>query len=152
MHIGKTLYAGTLGGLAQIENKRVHARVEGFKLETDDQLGDIAGLRNGRISSELTAAAFELLPSGEIHSFEGEIGKFAVNPNALTSDGERLYAGTLEGARILDLQTHEWKTVKSVLPAETVMSIAGDAKSVYFGTTGGIARIEKSYFTEGENK
>ncbi|HSK72306.1 MAG TPA: hypothetical protein VK892_11455, partial [Pyrinomonadaceae bacterium] len=95
---------------------------------------------------------FELLPSGEIRSFEAETGKFVVNPNAIFTDGERLYAGTLSGVKILDLRTQEWKTVKSVLPAETVMSIAGDAENVYFGTTNGIARIGKDYFISEESE
>jgi ligand-binding sensor domain-containing protein len=153
LRIGKTLYAGTLGGLAQIDNKRVTRVWKDSNSKLTTNWVTSLFYANGRIFiGTYGGGIFELLPSGEVHSFEGETGKFAVNPNALASDGERLYAGTLEGAKILDLQTHEWKSVKSVLPAETVMSITTDEKSVYFGTTNGIARVEKNYFTEGENK
>ena len=95
---------------------------------------------------------FELLPSGEIHSFENETGKFVVNPNAMFSDGTRLYIGTLADLKILDLRTQEWKTIKQILPSETVMSIVGEAENIYFGTTNGIAIIEKSYFENGDSE
>lgn len=153
LQIGQKLYAGTLGGLAQIENNRV---VRTFKdsnsnlttnwvtalSRTDDRI--FIGTYGGGV--------FELTPSGEIHSFESEIGKFVVNPNALFSDGKHLYAGTLNGAKILDLQTQEWRSVRDILPAETVMSIAGDEKNIYFGTTNGLAIVEKSYFANGANQ
>jgi hypothetical protein len=36
--------------------------------------------------------------------------------------------------------------VKSELPSRNVLSITGSDNYVYFGTTGGIARIERSYW------
>lgn len=153
LQIGKKLYAGTLGGLAEIEAGRV---VRTFKdsnsnLTTNWVTALVQG--GGRIFiGTYGGGIFELLPSGEIRSFEAETGKFVVNPNAVFTDGERLYAGTLRGVKTLDLRTQEWKTVKNVLPAETVMSIAGNAGNVFFGTTNGIARIEKNYFAKGETE
>jgi ligand-binding sensor domain-containing protein len=153
LQLGRKIYAGTLGGLAEIENDRVRRTFKdsNSNLKTNwvtalCQAGErlFIGTYGGGI--------FELTPSGEIRSFENETGKFTVNPNAMFSDGERLYAGTLSGARVLDLRTQEWKIVKSVLPAETVMSIAGDGRSVYFGTTNGIARIDRDYFVKGETE
>ncbi|MBC7796333.1 MAG: hypothetical protein H7Z37_05645, partial [Pyrinomonadaceae bacterium] len=151
LQVGKKLYVGTLGGLAEIENNRV---VRTFK-DSNSSLATnwITALcaANERIFiGTYGGGIFELLPSGEIRSFAAETGKFTVNPNAIFSDGTRLYAGTLTGAKILDLQTQEWKTAKNVLPSETVLSVTGDAANVYFGTTNGIARIEKSYFEGGE--
>ena len=150
---GAKLYAGTLGGLAEIEENRV---VRTFKdsnsnLKTNWTTALIRGGERIFIGT-YGGGVFELLPSGEIHSFENEIGKFVVNPNAMFSDGARLYIGTLAGARILDLRTQEWKTIKQILPSENVMSIAGSEENIYFGTSGGIARIEKSYFENGESE
>lgn len=150
LEVGGKLYAGTLGGLAEIESARV---VRTFKDSNSN-------LKTNWVTALIQAAErtfigtygggiYELLPSGEIRSFEGETGKFVVNPNALFSDGARLYSGTLAGVKILDLKTQEWKTVKRMLPSETVLSVAGDEKNIYFGTTSGIARIEKSYFENG---
>ena len=147
------LYAGTLGGLAEIESNRV---VRTFKDSNSNLKTNwitaliIAGDRT--FIGTYGGGIFELLPSGEIHAFDNETGKFVVNPNALFSDGKRLYAGTLAGVKVLDLQTQEWKTYKNILPAETVLSIAGDTENVYFGTTSGIAQIGKSYFENRESE
>lgn len=151
LQTGGKLYVGTLGGLAEIAGNRV---VRTFKdsnsnlktnwttalIRADERI--FVGTYGGGI--------FELLPSGEIRSYEAEIGKFVVNPNAMSSDGARLYVGTLAGARVLDLRTQEWTTIKQILPSENVMSVAASGDKVYFGTSSGIARIEKSYFENGE--
>ena len=153
LQAGKKLYAGTLGGLAEIENNRV---VRTFKDSNSNLKTNwtTALVRAGEriFVGTYGGGIFELLPSGEIRAFEGETGKFVVNPNAFFADGERLYAGTLAGVKILDLRTHEWKTIKKILPSETVLSVAGDDKHIYFGTTNGVARVEKSYFIKGENE
>ena len=70
-----------------------------------------------------------------------------VNPNAMWSHGSRLYVGTLEGALVFDINTQEWMRLSSEMPARMVLSITGDEKHVYFGTTSGIARIEHRYWT-----
>lgn len=150
---GGKLYAGTLGGLAEIENNRV---ARAFK-DTNSNLKTnwvtaLCSADERIFIGTYGGGVFELLPSGEIRAFESETGKFVVNPNALFSDGERLYAGTLDGVKILDLQTQQWKNLRRILPAETVLSIAGDAENIYFGTTAGIARVNKSYFAGGENE
>lgn len=153
LEIGRKLYAGTLGGLAQIENNRV---VRTFKDSnsnlTTNWVTALCRAEERIFIGTYGGGIFELTPSGEIRSFEAETGKFVVNPNALFSDGKRLYAGTLNGVKILDLQTQEWKTVRNILPSENVMSIAGNEKNIYFGTTNGVAKVEKNYFTKGENQ
>jgi ligand-binding sensor domain-containing protein len=153
LQVGKKLYAGTLGGLAEIEENRV---IRTFKDSNSNLKTNwvtalcFAGER--LFIGTYGGGIFELLPSGEIHDFENEAGKFTVNPNAIFSDGERLYAGTLAGIKILDLRTQEWQTIKSILPSEIVMSITGNEKNIYFGTTNGIARIDKDYFIKGETE
>ncbi|HEX8250137.1 MAG TPA: two-component regulator propeller domain-containing protein [Pyrinomonadaceae bacterium] len=150
---GGKLYAGTLGGLAEIENNRVARTFKDTNSNLKTNWVTALSAAGERIFiGTYGGGVFELLPSGEIRSFESETQKFVVNPNAIFSDGERLYIGTLEGVKILDLQTERWKTVRNVLPAETVLSIAGDAENVYFGTTGGIARINKNHFRGGESE
>ena len=144
---GGKLYAGTLGGLVEIENKCVTRTFKDSNSNLQTNWVTALTETNERIFiGTYGGGIFELLPSGDIRSFAGEIGKFVVNPNAIFSDGAKLFIGTLEGVKILDLKTQEWKNVKQILPSETVLSIAGDAGNIYFGTTGGVARIEKSYF------
>ncbi|HEX8734461.1 MAG TPA: two-component regulator propeller domain-containing protein [Pyrinomonadaceae bacterium] len=153
LQTGGKLYAGTLGGLAEIRNNRV-ART--FK-DTNSNLKTnwvtaLCAAGERIFIGTYGGGVFELLPSGEIRAFESETQKFVVNPNAIFSDGARVYFGTLEGVKILDLQTQQWKNVRDILPAETVLSIAGDAENVYFGTTSGIARVNKNYFAGGESE
>ncbi len=142
-----SLFVGTMSGLAQIENGKV---VRTFKTSNSE-------LKNNWISALIEAnerifigtyggGIFELLPSGEIHGFESETGKSFVNPNAMFFDGERLFAGTLEGALCLDLTTQKWSRLKDVLPSETVLAITGNRENIYVGTTNGIARINKNFW------
>jgi ligand-binding sensor domain-containing protein len=88
---------------------------------------------------------FELTAAGELVGFASEIGRPTVNPNAMASDGERLYVGALDGAWVLDLRSQEWTRLKDELPSSVVLSVAVAGQHVYFGATGGIARIEKAY-------
>ena len=153
LKVGEKLYVGTLGGLAEIENNRV---VRTYKSSNSNLTTDwvtALGYADGRVFiGTYGGGIFELLPSGEIRSFESETGKFVVNPNAIYADGERLYIGTLTGAKILDTRSGEWRTVKKILPSETVTGIAENAGNIYFATTNGVARIEKSYFTSEESR
>ena len=147
LRVGERLYVGTLGGLAEIEGRRV---VRTFN-DTNSSLSTNWVTALCRADDRLFIGTygggiFELMPSGEIHSFEPETGKFTINFNTMYSDGERLYVGTLDGAMVLDLRTQEWKHMTNVLPSRTVMAINGDDAAVYFGTVNGIARIERRYF------
>ena len=153
LKIGETIYAGTLSGLAQIENKRVVRVWQDSNSNLATNWVTALMSANERIFiGTYGGGIFELLPSGEIRSFADEIGKFVVNLNALATDEKRLYVGTLEGVKILDLQTQKWKNVKKVLPSETVMSIAAEEEDIYFGTASGIAAIKKSYFENVEKE
>lgn len=153
LQTGEKLYAGTLGGLAEIQNKKV---VRTFKdsnsnLKTN-WVTALISIKERIFIGTYGGGLFELLPSGEIRSFETESGKFTVNPNAIFADENKIYIGTLEGVKIYDLERQKWANVKNILPSETVMAIAGDDENIYFGTTNGIAEIEKSYFTDEEER
>jgi len=140
----ESIYAGTLSGLAQINSGRV---VRVFKDSnsklTNNWVTAIASVSGRLFVGTYGGGVFELTPSGELVSFAAEIGKQVVNPNAMISDGKRLYAGTLEGACVLEFNSQKWMKLRAELPAATVLSVASDDESVYFGTTSGIARIGK---------
>ena len=87
-----------------------------------------------------------------MRSFEPETGKFVVNVNAMFSDDEHLFVGTLDGAKVLNLQTQEWRSQRSLLPSEIVTSITGTSSAIYFGTTSGIGKFDKSYFASSEKR
>jgi ligand-binding sensor domain-containing protein len=146
---GRNIYAGTLNGLALIEDGRV---VRVFK-DTNSNLTPNWVTALCLIGSRLFVGTygggvFELTPAGEIHSFASEAGRSVINPNAMWTDGSRLYAGTLDGVLIFDLHSQKWTHVTEELPSRTVLSITGDENYVYFGTASGIARVARGYWNQ----
>jgi ligand-binding sensor domain-containing protein len=144
---GRKTFVGTLGGLAVVEDGRV-SRV--FK-DTNSKLTTnwvtaLCAVGSRIFVGTYGGGLFELDGSGDLRSFATEVGKVVVNPNAMWSDGSRLFAGTLDGALVFEPSSQQWTRVKSELPSRNVLSITGNDNYVYFGTTGGIARIEHSYW------
>ena len=148
LQTSEKLYAGTLGGLAEIEGRRVTRTYKSSNSAlTTNWVTSLVQAGDRLFIGTYGGGVFELLASGEVRSFQPETGKFTVNFNAMYTDGERLYAGTLDGVRVLDLQSQKWQTLRDILPSENVMSITGDDSAIYFGTSSGIARVEKRHFT-----
>ena len=144
---GRKTYVGTLGGLAIVEDGRV-SRV--FK-DTNSKLTTnwvtaLCAVGPRIFVGTYGGGLFELDGTGDLHSFATEVGRVVVNPNAMWSDGSRLFVGTLDGALVFEPASQEWTRVKGELPSRNVLSITGNGDFVYFGTTGGIARIEHSYW------
>jgi ligand-binding sensor domain-containing protein len=144
---GRKTYVGTLGGLAVVEDGRV-SRV--FK-DTNSKLTTnwvtaLCAVGPRVFVGTYGGGLFELSASGDLRSFAPEVGRVVVNPNAIWSDGSRLFVGTLDGALVFEPGSQQWTQVKSELPARNVLSITGSDDYIYFGTTGGIARIERSYW------
>ena len=143
------IYAGTLGGLSQIAGERV-ARVfkdSNSKL-THNWVTALCEAGPRLFIGTYGGGVFELTAAGEFVSFASEIGRQMINPNAMASDGERLYVGAIEGAWVLDLRSQKWIRLKSELPSNVVMSVTYDENHVYFGATSGIARINKTYLKQ----
>lgn len=141
------VYAGTLGGLAEVSAGRV---VRVFK-DSNSALANnwvtaVAGAGGRVFVGTYGAGVYELLPSGDLRGFAAETGRAFVNPNAMWGDSERLYVGTLDGALVLDLRTQKWSRVREQLPAPTVLSVAGRDGRIYFGTTAGLARFDTKFF------
>jgi ligand-binding sensor domain-containing protein len=147
-HGGK-LYVGTLGGLAILQDGRV-SRV--FK-DTNSKLTNnwvtaLCAVGPRVFLGTYGGGVFELTASGELRPFLPEMGRAVVNPNAMWSDGLRLYIGTLDGAIMVDLNSQQLIRIRREMPARTVLSITGDERYVYFGTTAGIARIGHRYWNQ----
>lgn len=144
---GRNIYAGTLSGLALVEDGRV---VRVFK-DSNSNLTTNWVTALSMVGSRLFVGTygggiFELTAAGELHSFVSETGRAVVNPNAMWTDGSRLYAGTLDGVLIFDLRSQKWTHVRQELPSRMVLSVTGDENYVYFGTTSGIARVALAYW------
>jgi ligand-binding sensor domain-containing protein len=153
LQVGKKLYVGTLGGLAEIgQNKVVKTWTDANSKLTNNWITALCLVNERIFIGTYGGGVLELLPSGELHDFSTEIGKFVVNPNAISSDNERLYIGTLNGVKVLNFSTNKWATIKDILPAEAVFAINKNGESLYFATTNGITKVDKTYFEEVENQ
>ena len=144
----RSLFVGTLGGLAEVNAGGV---VRVFKDSnsklTHNWVTGLCAAGERLFIGTYGGGVFELAASNDLHGFAEEIGTPVVNPNAMWSDGELLFVGTLDGAWVFDLHLQKWTHLKDELPSRTVLSITGDDRYVYFGTTNGIARLDKSYLT-----
>ena len=149
---GRKTYVGTLGGLAVVEDGRVSQVFKDTNSKlTTNWVTALSAVGRRIFVGTYGGGLFELNASGELRSFAPEVGRVVVNPNAMWTDGARLYVGTLDGALIFEPAAQQWTRVKSELPSRNVLSITGDDNYVYFGTTGGIARIERSYWNRGSS-
>jgi len=148
LQVDDKLYVGTLGGFAKIEGRRVpRIYKDSNSALTTNWVTSLCKAGDRVFIGTYGGGVFELLSSGEIHSFQPETGKFTVNFNAMYTDGERLYVGTLDGVRALDLRSQKWQTLCDILPSENVMIITGADTAVYFGTSSGITRVEIRHFS-----
>lgn len=147
-HGGK-LYVGTLGGLAVLQDGRVYRVFKDTNSKlTHNWVTALCAVGPRVFLGTYGGGVFELTESGELRPFLPEMGRAVVNPNAMWSDGSRLYVGTLDGAVVVDLNSQRWIRLDNEMPARTVLSITGDEKYVYFGTTAGIARIGHRYWSQ----
>jgi ligand-binding sensor domain-containing protein len=146
---GRSIYAGTLNGLAVIEDGRVVRVLKDTNSNLTPNWVTALCLVGPRLFvGTYGGGVFELTPAGELHRFASEADRSVINPNAMWTDGARLYAGTLNGVLIFDLHSQEWTRVTEELPSRTVLSITGDENYVYFGTTSGIARVARAYWNQ----
>ncbi len=144
-HDGK-LYVGTLGGLAVLQDGRVYRVFKDTNSKlTPNWVTALCAVGPRVFLGTYGGGVFELTASGDLRPFS-ETSRAVVNPNAMWSDGSRLFAGTLDGALVFDLNSQEWTKLNREMPSRMVLSITGDEKYVYFGTAAGIARIANRYW------
>jgi ligand-binding sensor domain-containing protein len=142
---GRDLYVGTLGGLALIEDGRVKRVFDSSNSALTNNWVTALSVAGSRIFiGTYGAGIFELMPSNEIVRLP-ESGQSIVNPNAMWTDGKELYVGTLDGGLGWNLDSQTWTHYHNELPSQAVLSVTGDDRYVYFGTTSGISQIERSY-------
>jgi len=146
VHDGR-LYIGTLGGLAELDGLRVVRtwRTDNAELPANwiSALLSVDGLLYvGTYGGGVCA----LHPNGDMVRFPETKG-IEVNLNAMVTDGERLYVGTLDrGLLVYDLRRRQWRVWQSGLPSSNVTALAVRPDALFVGTTGGLARIERYRF------
>jgi len=118
---GRTILAGTLGGLSVLEDGRVG----------DDWFAGTYG-----------AGVLRLDGMGQWRSFPEASDAFVVNPNAMLVTESRVYAGTLDrGLYAYDRRIGRWTAITAGLPSRNVTALAARGGYIYIGTDNGLVRI-----------
>jgi ligand-binding sensor domain-containing protein len=141
--VGGKLYAGTLGGLAEIEGLRV-TRVYSTANSTlpHNWVNALAVSENRLFVGTYGGGVAELSSTGELTRHSSTEGT-DVNPGAMHCTEDSLFVGTLaNGALVLDLESGTWRRITSGLASRNVTAITAVDGYVYIGTEQGITRIE----------
>ena len=143
--IGKRLFVGSLAGLAELEGLRVVRTYKTSKSRFSHDWVTALAEAGGTLYVGTNGGGVDaLLPAGEWINFADELGKLEVNPNAMHSDGERLYVGTSDrGLLVYNTRDRRWTRVSAGLASQSVTAITSDDRFVYAGTLNGLVRIEK---------
>ncbi|MCS7081061.1 MAG: hypothetical protein NZ585_13560 [Chloracidobacterium sp.] len=141
------LYVGTLGGLAELDGLRV-ART--WRTDNSDLpanwINALLAVEDTLYIGTYGGGVCAMRPAGDIRRFPETKG-VEINLNAMATDGERLYVGTLDrGLLVYDLRSDRWRVWRDGLPSANVTAIAVRPDAVFVGTSGGVARIEKRRF------
>jgi len=140
---GTRLLAGTLGGLSVLNDGQVRMNYttanSGLKanwITALAQVGDewFVGSYGGGI--------LRLDTNGRCQTFPDVTGAFVVNPNAMLTTSQRVYAGTMErGLYVYDRALGRWSDVIAALPSLNVTALAVHNGYLYIGTDNGLIRI-----------
>lgn len=148
--INNHLFLGSLGGLIEMEGLRVvrSLTINNSKL-SHNWINALLAV-NGTLYIGTNGGGVDALtPTGELINFSPEIGKFDVNPNAIYSDNEFLYVGSLgQGVFVLDLKSKTWRKFSLALPSTNVTAITSFGQYVYFATSNGLLRIDRKVILE----
>lgn len=141
------LYVGTLGGLAELDGLRV-ART--WRTDNSDLpanwINALLAVEDTLYVGTYGGGVCAVRPAGDVRRFPETKG-VEVNLNALATDGDRLYVGTLDrGLLVYDLRRDRWYGWRDGLPSANVTALAVGSNVVFVGTSGGVARIEKRRF------
>lgn len=149
----KSLYVGTLSGLAEIANGQVvRTYKDANSTLSSNWISALSVAQGALFIGTYGGGVYQLMPSGQLQSFAAQTGRLTVNTNALFSDSDYLYVGTLNGLWVYSLAKQQWSQITRELPSQNVLSITADAHTIYIGTMGGIAQIDKNFLTHPEQK
>lgn len=142
---GPRTLVGTLGGLSVIESGIASASFTTAN----------SGLKHNWITAVLPVANDTFIGTyggGILHQGAGGAwvpfadlpAAFEVNPNALVSSDNAVYAGTLDrGLALYHRQAGRWRWITRGLPSANVTALAVSRGTVYIGTDNGLVRASE---------
>jgi len=143
--VGSQLYLGSLAGLVELDGLRVTQTYKTSNSKLSHDWVTALASHDGALYIGTNGGGVDaLLPTGEWINFSDELGRFAVNQNAMCRDGERIYVGTTDrGLLVYNTRARRWSRISAGLPSENVTALITDDRFVYVGTLNGLVRIEK---------
>ncbi len=145
---GDRLMAGTLGGLAVLDDEKIVGSYTSATSELKaNWITAVAPLGDEWMIGTYGAGIVKLDAAGHFQPFELATDKFEVNPNALLVTAQHVFAGTLgRGLYVFDRRSQRWNAMRDGLPSENITAIAASGGYVYLGTDNGLVRIAEQNF------
>ena len=142
---GRTLLAGTLGGITMLEGGAVVASYTTANSHLPHNwISAVVPLGRGWMVGTYGGGIVRLDESSGIHSYDVATGDFDVNPNAMLSTERHVFAGSLDrGLFVYDRATGRWSQVTAGLPSENVTALAARGGYIYIGTDNGLVRARE---------
>jgi len=140
----KTVLAGTLGGLSELEQESVRRNltISNSGLKHNWVTAIVPDGDNSWMVGTYGAGVMRLDGDGRFTAMEGATRAMDVNPNAMLATDAHIFAGTLgQGFWVLSRVTGRWRQITAGLPSENVTAIAAHEGEVYVGTDNGLVKI-----------
>jgi ligand-binding sensor domain-containing protein len=140
---GDALLAGTLGGLSVLSRGVVTASYNTANSRLKHNwITAISRVGNDWFVGTYGAAAMRLTPEGAWEQFDDLKTAAVINPNAMLTTAEHVYAGTLGGGLLVyDRDKGRWRSGSAGLPSMNVTALAASGGNLYVGTDNGLVRI-----------
>jgi ligand-binding sensor domain-containing protein len=142
------ILAGTLGGISVLAQEAVERNLtttnSGLKHNWITAIVPLNGSKSEDtwMVGTYGAGVMQLNANGRFTGMEGATRQMVVNPNAMLSTADHIFAGTLgQGLWTWSRSTGRWKQVTAGLPSENVTALAEHQGEIYVGTENGLVRI-----------
>jgi ligand-binding sensor domain-containing protein len=143
---GRRVIAGTLGGISLMNDDQVVANVttasSGLK---HNWVTAIVQVDTDWFVGTYGAGVMRVTADGKVEPMEVATAPVEVNPNAMLTTKDHVFAGTLSnGLYVFDRKRQKWWTVSTGLPSMNVTALAEIGGYIYVGTENGLVRVPES--------
>jgi ligand-binding sensor domain-containing protein len=143
---GRRVIAGTLGGISLMNDDQVVANVttasSGLK---HNWVTAIVQVDTDWFVGTYGAGVMRVTADGKVEPMEVATAPVEVNPNAMLTTKDHVFAGTLSnGLYVFDRKRQKWWTVNTGLPSMNVTALAEIGGYIYVGTENGLVRVPES--------
>lgn len=139
--------AGTLGGISLLDGGMVKASYTTANSPLrHNWVSAAVAVNDGFFVGTYGGGVLRVDGKGNWTSFPDLTAPIEINPNAMTTSGERVYAGTLgRGLLVYDSSRSRWRAITEGLPSLNVTAVAAHGGSVFVGTDNGLVRIPEAH-------